>query len=111
VPLVVKKEDLLTMGNRKRILFIGFFINLIIIFLFVNSVGAGPRIYYGQVVGTEFSVLQVRGDDGRISVFWCGYKTHLESRPPFFGDRVKIEYIKDSIRRNAVTRISVLKKN
>jgi hypothetical protein len=29
----------------------------------------------------------------------------------FFGDRVKIEYIKDSIRRNAVTRISVLKKN
>jgi len=99
------------MGNRKRTLFIGFLINLIGVFLLVNAIGAGPWVCYGQVVGIEFSVLQVRGDDGRISLFWCGYKTRLDSRFPFFGDKVKIEYIKDSIRRNAVTRISVLKKN
>jgi hypothetical protein len=108
---VAKEKDWLPMGNRKRTLLLGFLINLIGVFLFVNSIGAGPWVCYGQVVGIEFSMLQVRGDDGRISVFWCGYKTRLDSRFPFFGDRVKIEYIKDSIRRNAVTRISVLKKN
>ena len=99
------------MRNGKRILLVGLLINLIVVFLDVSSVGAEPGVYVGQVVGIEFSVLQVRGDDGRISVFWCGYKTHLDSRPPFFGDRVKIEYIKDLMRRNAVTRISVLKKD
>ena len=98
------------MENRKRILVIGLFINLIAVFFSVNFLEAVPRVYVGQVVGIEFSVLQVRGDDGRISVFWCGHKTRLESRPPFFGDTVKIEYIKDSLRRNAVTRISVLRK-
>jgi hypothetical protein len=54
-------------------------------------------------------MLQVRGEDGRVSVFWCGYKTFLDSRPPLIGDRVKVEYLKDSIKRNAVTRIAVLK--
>jgi hypothetical protein len=33
----------------------------------------------------------------------------LDSRPPLIGDRVKIEYIKDSIWRNAVTRIAVVR--
>jgi len=33
----------------------------------------------------------------------------VDSRPPFIGDRVKVEYIKDSFKRNAVTRIAVLK--
>lgn len=111
MPLVVEEKDLLKMGNGKRIALVGFLINLTIVFLFFNVIGAEPRAYYGQVVGLEFPVLQVRAEDGRISTFWVGYKTHLDSRPPFFGDRVKIEYIKDSIRRNAVTRISVLKKN
>lgn len=97
------------MENRKRILAIGLFVNLIVIFLSVNFLEAAPGAYVGQVVGIEFSVLQVRGDDGRISSFWCGYKTRLDSRPPFFGDRVKIEYIKDSLQRNAVTRIAVLR--
>jgi hypothetical protein len=97
------------MENGKRILFVGFLINWIIFFLLINSVGAWPSVYYGQLLGIGFSVLQVRGEDGRVSVFWCGYKTFLDSRPPFIGDRVKIEYIKDSFRRNAVTRISVLK--
>lgn len=97
------------MGKRKRILLVGFLVNLIIVLLMINSVGAGTRVYYGQVVGIEFSLLQVRGEDGRVSVFWCGYKTFLDSRPPFIGDRVKVEYIKDSIKRNAVTRIAVVK--
>jgi hypothetical protein len=51
----------------------------------------------------------VRGDDGRISWFWMGYRTHLESKVPFFGDRVRIEYVKDRLARNAVSRIKVLK--
>jgi hypothetical protein len=53
----------------------------------------------------------VRGDNDRISVFWLGYKTNLDSRLPFFGDKVRIEYIKDALGRNAVTRIAVLKKD
>ncbi len=67
-------------------------------------------VFHGKVVGTEFSVIQVRGDDGKISVFWMGYKTHVDSRIPFFGDRVRIEYIKDKLGRNAVTRVTLLKK-
>ena len=103
------KEDLLEIRKKKRILLVGFFVNLLIVLFIINSVSAGTRVYYGRVVGIEFSVLQVRGEDGRVSVFWCGYKTFLDSRPPLIGDRVKVEYIKDSIKRNAVTRISVLK--
>ncbi len=106
---VAEKEVLFEMEKRKRIILVGFFVNLIIVLLFINSVGARPNVYYGQVVGIEFSLLQVRGEDGRVSVFWCGYKTFLDSRPPLIGDRVKVEYIKDSIKRNAVSRIAVLK--
>ena len=51
----------------------------------------------------------VRGDNGRISWFWMGHRTHLESRVPFFGDRVRIEYVKDRLGRNAVTQIKVLR--
>jgi hypothetical protein len=105
---VVQKEDLFKMGKRKRILVIGFLVSWTLLFLLINSVGAGTRVFYGQVVGIEFFVLQVRGEDGRVSVFWCGYKTFVDSRPPLIGDRVKVEYIKDSIKRNAVTRIAVL---
>ena len=97
------------MENRKRILLVGFFVSLIFVLIFVNSVGATTKVYYGQVIGIEFTMLQVRDEDGRVSVFWCGYKTFLDSRPPLIGDRVKIEYIKDSIMRNAVTRIAVVK--
>jgi hypothetical protein len=109
VSLVVEKEDLPEMGNAKRTLLVGFLISLAIFFLLVNPVGARPNVYYGRVVGIEFSVLQVRGEDGRVSVFWCGYKTLFDSRPPLIGDKVKVEYIKDSFRRNAVTQIAVLK--
>jgi hypothetical protein len=97
------------MENRKRILLVGLFVNLIFVSLLINSAGAVTSVYYGHVVGIEFSLLQVRGEDGRVSVFWCGYKTSVDSRPPLIGDRVKVEYIKDAIKRNAVTRIAVVK--
>lgn len=97
------------MENRKGILLVGFLVSFIFVLLFVNSAGATTKVYYGQVIGIEFTMLQVRDEDGRVSVFWCGHKTFLESRPPLIGDRVKIEYIKDSIWRNAVTRIAVVK--
>ncbi len=103
---MVEKEGS-EMGKRKRILVVGFLVNLIFFSLLISSAGALPRVYYGQVVGIEFSLLQVRGEDGRVSLFWCGYKTSLDSRPPLIGDKVKIEYVKDSIMRNAVTRIAV----
>jgi hypothetical protein len=106
---VAEKEGRTKMENRKRILLVGFFVSLIFVLIFVNSVGATTKVYYGQVIGIEFTMLQVRDEDGRVSVFWCGYKTFLDSRPPLIGDRVKIEYIKDSIWRNAVTRIAVVK--
>ena len=96
------------MEKRKRMLLVGFLVSLILAILSIHSVEAAAGIYYGRVVGIEFSVLQVRGDNGRVSVFWCGYKTFLNSRPPLIGDRVKIEYVKDCLRRNAVTRIAVM---
>ncbi len=95
--------------NKKGIMIVGFFITMMICSFLVNTIEAEPRVSYGKVVGTEFTVIQVKGDDGRISVFWLGHKTHLDSRVPFFGDRVRIEYIRDRIGRNAVIRITILK--
>lgn len=95
--------------NRKKIIIVGFFATLIVFSFLVNTTEGQPKIYYGKVVETEFTVIQVKGDDGRISVFWLGHKTHLNSRVPFFGDRVRIEYIKDRIGKNAVTRITILR--
>ncbi len=97
------------MGKRNGVLLVGFLVGSILVILSIHSVEASASVYYGRVVGIEFSLLQVRGENGRVSVFWCGYKTFLNSRPPLIGDRVKIEYVKDSLRRNAVTRIAVLK--
>ena len=65
-------------------------------------------VFHGKVVGTEFTVIQVRGHDGKVSVFWMGHKTHFDSRVPFFGDRVRIEYVNDRLRRNPATRITIL---
>ena len=96
---------------RKGFVLVGFLISFIIVPLVADPVEADSKVYYGQVVGIEFTVIQVRGDNDRISVFWLGYKTNLDSRLPFFGDKVRIEYIKDALGRNAVTRIAVLKKD
>ncbi len=97
------------MLRGKKCSIIVFFAVLAILSLLVSEAESSPKVYYGKVVGTQFNVIQVRGDDGRISVFWMGYRTHFESRIPFFGDRVRIEYVKDILGRNAVTWIKVLK--
>jgi hypothetical protein len=91
-----------------RFLIIGFFVAPIIFSIMLTPALAQPKVYYGKVVGTEFSVIQVKGDNGRVSVFWMGHRTRLDSRVPFFGDRVRIEYVKDKLGRNAVTRITIL---
>ena len=97
------------MLKGKMFLTVGLFAVLTIFSLLVNAGEGNSNIYYGKVVGTEFNVIQVRDDHGRISWFWMGHRTHFESRVPFFGDRVRIEYVKDKLGRNAVTRIRVLR--
>ena len=94
---------------RKRTIFILSVVGVSIIFSFLTTPALAEHgVFDGKVVGTEFSVIQVKGDNGRVSVFWLGHKTHLDSRVPFFGDRVRIEFIKDKLGRNAVTRITIL---
>jgi len=96
-------------GMRKRTIFALSIVWVSIIFsLLTTPALAEHGVFHGKVVGTEFFAIQVKGDDGRISVFWLGHKTHLDSRVPFFGDRVRIEYRKDKLGRNAVTRITIL---
>jgi len=96
------------MGKGKRILVLGFLVGLIMSCLLATTAAAGSRVYYGKVVGFVFTVMQVEEENGSISVFWVGHRSHLDSRAPFFGDRVRIEYVKDALGRNAVTRIAVL---
>ncbi len=97
------------MLKGKTFLIVGFLATLTIFSLWITAVEGNSNVYYGKVVGTEFHVIQVRDDDGRISWFWMGHRTHFESRVPFFGDRVRIEYVKDKLGRNAVTRMKVLR--
>ena len=94
---------------RKSIIFVLSFVWILIFFsLLTTPALAEPRVFHGKVLGTEFFVIQVRGDNGRVSVFWMGYKTYFDSSVPFFGDKVRIEYVKDKLGRNAVTRITIL---
>ena len=98
------------MKNPKRMLAIGFLIMWMVFILMVNDSEASPDVYYGNVVATEGKSIQVRGKDGRVSVFWLGHRTKLDTRAPFIGDRVKIEYVKDKLHRNAVTRLTIVSK-
>jgi hypothetical protein len=98
------------MKNRKRLLAMGIFAIFIIFPLCPTITDAKPNVYHGKVVSTEGKVIQVKGDDGKVSVFWLGHRTKLDSRAPFFGDRVRIEYVKDKLNRNAVTRVTILGK-
>jgi len=100
----------LPLNSLCRFLIVGALTSLIILLFMAVPILAQPKVYHGTVVGTEFFVIQVRGDDGRVSVFWMGHRTHFDSRVPFFGDRVRIEYVKDRLRRNAVTRITILER-
>lgn len=56
------------MRNRNRILVTGLFFGLMLVFLSAGFLEASSRIYVGEVVGIEFSVLQVRNDEGAVSV-------------------------------------------
>jgi hypothetical protein len=95
------------MRSRKRKVMIGFFILMVFSLLLTMEV-AHAAVFYGEVVATEGKSIQVRGNNGRVSVFWLGRHTHLTSRHPFIGDRVKITYVKDHLKRNAATRITIL---
>jgi len=95
------------MGSGKRDVVIGFFI-LIVFSLLLNIAEAQAGVYYGKVLAIEGNMLQVKRDNGRVSVFWIGHRTHLDPRLPFFGDRMRIGYVKDKLRRNAVTRLTIL---
>lgn len=87
---------------------IGIFL-LTVCALLLTIEAADASVFYGTVVATEVKSIQVRGDSGRVSVFWVGRHTHLTSRHPFVGERVKVTYIKDNLKRNAATRITILK--
>jgi hypothetical protein len=95
------------MRNRKAVMAIGVFILTLCTLLFTIQV-AHAAVFYGVVVANEVKSIQVRGADGRVSVFWIGRHTRLTTRRPSRGDRVKIHYVKDHLDRNAATRITIL---
>ena len=94
------------MRHAKAIMGIG--LCALIFFLFLNAGEAQAATFYGKIVAIEGNALHIKGSDGKVSLFWVGYKTQFKPRPPFFGDRVKIEYVKDNLRRRAVTHLTVL---
>jgi hypothetical protein len=94
----------------ERMLMIGFLIMWIVFTFVVCDSEANADVYYGNVVATEGKSIQVKAKDGGVSVFWLGHRTRFDTRAPFIGDRVKIEYVKDKLHRNAVTRLTILSK-
>jgi hypothetical protein len=104
---VDKTKEVFTMRSRTWKVAIRFFILMVFPLLLTSEV-AHAAVFYGEVVATEGKSIQVRGDNGRVSVFWLGRHTRLTSRHPFVGDRVKITYVKDRLNRNAATRITIL---
>jgi hypothetical protein len=96
------------MKRGKAIIGIG--LCALIFFLFLNAGEAQPAAFYGKIVAIEGNALQVKGSDEGVSLFWVGRRTQFKPRAPLFGDRVKIEYIIDKLRRRAVTRLTVLGK-
>ena len=96
------------MKHGKAIIGIG--LCALIFFLFLNAGEAQAATFYGQIVAIEGSALQVKGRDGKVSLFWVGRRTQFKTRAPLFGDRVKIQYVKDKLGRRAVTHLTVLGK-
>ncbi len=82
----------------------------LIFFLFLNAREARAATFYGTVVAIEGPALQVKGSDGGATLFWVGRRTQFKPRAPLFGDKVKIEYVMDKLKRRAVTRLTVLGK-
>jgi len=95
------------MRNRKWMTVLGVFV-LVLFSLLITLEAAHAAVFYGVVVGNEVKSIQVRGDDGKVSVFWIGRHTQLTTVRPSRGDRVKIHYVKDHLDRNAATRITIL---
>ncbi len=79
-------------------------------FLFLTAGEGRPATFYGTIVGIEGPALQVKGSDGGATLFWVGHRTQFKPRAPLFGDKVKIEYVIDKLKRRAVTRLTVLGK-
>lgn len=98
------------MKNPMKMLMVGSLIAGVIFALAVSDLAAAADVYYGDVVVAEGKTLRIKGKDGRVSLFWLGHRTQFDSRTPVVGDRVKIEYVKDRMRRNAVTRVMILSK-
>lgn len=94
------------MKYGKAIIGIGLWV--LIFFLFLQAGEAQAATFYGKIVAIEGNAIHVKGSDGKVSLFWVGYKTQFKPRAPIFGDRVKIEYVKDNLRRRAVTHLTVL---
>ena len=95
------------MRNHKYMVAIGVVV-LVFCSLLLTLEVAHAAVFYGVVVANEVKSIQVRGDDGRVSVFWIGRHTQLTTVRPSRGDRVKIHYVKDHLDRNAATRITIL---
>jgi hypothetical protein len=103
-----RKGEGFKMGHRKAVIAIG--LCALIFFLFINAGEARATTFYGKIVAIEGNALQVKGKDGGVSLFWVGHKTQFKPRAPIFGDRVKLEYVKDKLGRRAVTHLTVLGK-
>jgi hypothetical protein len=103
-----KEREGFEMKHGKAMIGIG--LCALIFFLFLNSGEVQAATYYGKIVAIEGNVLQVRGSNGKISVFWVGHRTQFKPRAPLFGDRVKIVYVIDKLKRRAVTHLTVLGK-
>ena len=80
----------------------------LIFFLFLSVGEAQAATFYGKIVAIEGNAMQVKGSNGKISLFWVGHRTQFKPRAPLFGDRVKIGYVKDKLGRRAVTHLTVL---
>jgi hypothetical protein len=98
------------MKNGTKILMISSLTSMILFSLLIGTGESKPNVCYGKVVATEGTIIQVKADKGQVSAFWLGHRTRFDSRVPFFGDRVRIEYVKDKLNRNAVTRVTILGK-
>ena len=87
---------------------IGIGLCVLIFFLFLIGGEAQAATFYGKIVAIEGNALHVRGNDGKVSLFWVGRRTQFKPRAPLFGDRVKIVYVIDKLKRRAVTHLTVL---
>ena len=96
------------MKHGKAIIGIGLCALIFILSLIAGEARAAT--FYGTIVAIEGTALQVKGSDGGVSLFWVGRRTQFKPRAPLFGDKVKIEYVRDKLRRRAVTRLTILGK-